>query len=152
MVGYGIGSFILPEFATYFINPNNLKPDKPFSDEYPREKYYTNEALLDRVPYFYLMMGGMSFASLFIGHFLMSDATDRDVALLKINDDTEGAIDAGDDEHLYRKLTLKEAAMERNLYVLGVMLSLSSVSSHIFSINYKVSKLYLFHLKQFTLD
>lgn len=52
MVGYGIGSFIFPEFATYFI-PDNLKPDKPFSDHYPKEMYYTNDALLDRVPFFY---------------------------------------------------------------------------------------------------
>lgn len=140
MVGYGIGSFIFPEFATYFINPDNLKPDKPFSDRYPEEMYYTNDALLDRVPFFYLMMGGISFVSLVLGHFLMFDAIEADVAVLKINENSEAAIDTSDDEHLYPKLTLKKALKDRNLHVLGLMLSFSTVSYHIFSVNYKVSE------------
>lgn len=53
----------------------------------------------------------------------MFDATETDVAVLKINDNSEAAIDTSDDEHMYPKLTLKKALKESNLYVLGFMLS-----------------------------
>ena len=38
-VGMGIGSIIWPEFATYYINPLNLKPDYQLSPDFPDEKY-----------------------------------------------------------------------------------------------------------------
>ena len=39
LVGIGIGSLIFPEFATYFVNPDNLSPNMPYSDQFPDEKF-----------------------------------------------------------------------------------------------------------------
>lgn len=37
-LGFGISSVFFPEFATYYINPKNLSPDRPYSSEFPDEK------------------------------------------------------------------------------------------------------------------
>ena len=42
-LGMGISSVIFPELATYYINPENLSPDKPYSDDFLEEKYLKNK-------------------------------------------------------------------------------------------------------------
>jgi len=38
VIGFSIGGFVFPEFVTNYINPDNLSPDKPYSDDHPNEK------------------------------------------------------------------------------------------------------------------
>jgi len=37
-IGQGIGGVIFPAFSTYYVNPNNLAPDRPYSKDFPHEK------------------------------------------------------------------------------------------------------------------
>ena len=39
LFGYGAGGIIFNQVQTNFINPNNYSPDKPYSNEFPDEKY-----------------------------------------------------------------------------------------------------------------
>jgi hypothetical protein len=38
LFGFGLGGFFFPELVSNYINPDNIEPDKPYSDEFPSEK------------------------------------------------------------------------------------------------------------------
>ncbi|XP_052783317.1 uncharacterized protein LOC128219536 isoform X2 [Mya arenaria] len=62
--GYGGGAFIFNFVVTGFINPNNLSPDLV---EAGNKKYFTQKAVLDRVPYVFLLLAGIYLAMCVIG-------------------------------------------------------------------------------------
>ena len=39
LIGLGLGTVVFEQVQTLYINPENISPDKPYSDEFPDEKY-----------------------------------------------------------------------------------------------------------------
>lgn len=142
-VGFGLGSLIFPEFATYYINPSNLSPDKPFSEDYPDEKYYTNKELLDKVPTFYLIMGCSSIFMNMVGLCLMSEIKTEVVDSKKINDDEEICNDDDKNKLIdtengkYPQLTFMEAIKIKDVYIISLIFAFASISLSTFNSQYK---------------
>lgn len=56
--GFGLSATIFNAVQTAYINPANLFPDvDPYPDK-PKEKYFTQQGLLERVDYCFLILGG----------------------------------------------------------------------------------------------
>lgn len=58
VAGFGLGALIFDQVQSYYINPDNLKP---------KDDYFTNTELLDRVPYIFLILGGTYAVMQFVG-------------------------------------------------------------------------------------
>ncbi|CAD5210141.1 unnamed protein product [Bursaphelenchus okinawaensis] len=63
--GFGSGAFLLSPIQTKFINPHNLKVDD--------DGYFTQPEILERVPYLFLLMGGMFAVIQTIGLLFIAD-------------------------------------------------------------------------------
>jgi MFS family permease len=57
--GFTLCCISLPALQTFYINPNNEKPDYAPYPKFPDEKYFVQSDVLDRVPYIFLIMGGI---------------------------------------------------------------------------------------------
>ena len=57
--GFASGGVVVPFVQTFFINPHNKKPDLILDPSKPEEKYFTQREILDRVPYVFLIIGGI---------------------------------------------------------------------------------------------
>ncbi|XP_046349957.2 oxalate:formate antiporter-like [Haliotis rufescens] len=66
---YGGSAFALNQIITRFINPDNLSPDQDINNNH----YFTQDSLLDRVPYCFLLLGGIYAALSTVGVLLMKD-------------------------------------------------------------------------------
>ncbi|CAH8632342.1 unnamed protein product [Heterobilharzia americana] len=64
--GFGAGAIVFTPIQTLYINPNNVETDNV-------TKRFENADLIDRVPYTFLLVGGILFASQLIGIIMMSD-------------------------------------------------------------------------------
>ncbi|XP_067670074.1 oxalate:formate antiporter-like [Haliotis asinina] len=53
--GIGFGTFVFNQVVTAFINPDNFSPDETIKEDL----YFTQTSLLDRVPYCFLLLGGV---------------------------------------------------------------------------------------------
>ncbi|XP_071084849.1 apicoplast pyruvate carrier 1-like [Haliotis cracherodii] len=86
--GYGGSGFILNQIVTGFINPENLSPDQEVGDN----EYFTQAILLDKVPYTYLLLGGMYTVVFAIGILLMREPPDGSTQQMSVqyNNDDEG--------------------------------------------------------------
>ena len=62
VAGYGLGALIFDQLQTFFINPQNLKAT---------DGYFTDPDLLDRVPFVFLLLGGIYAVMQFIGAMLI---------------------------------------------------------------------------------
>lgn len=93
LFGYGAGGIIFNQLQTQFINPDNYSPDKPYSDEYPDEKYFSklHMDLLNRVPKVFLLMAGIFLALQTLGCLLMFENKTEIKKPSNINDDTQEA-------------------------------------------------------------
>ncbi|XP_037074541.1 uncharacterized MFS-type transporter YhjX-like [Pollicipes pollicipes] len=49
--GFGLGALVFNSIQTAFLNPDNVSPGK--------DNYFTDQALLDKVPYVFLLTGGI---------------------------------------------------------------------------------------------
>ncbi|XP_052217852.1 uncharacterized protein LOC127835450 isoform X4 [Dreissena polymorpha] len=58
LAGYGGGASIFNQVITAFINPDNYSPDLVTKEG---DRYFTQPDLLDRVPYSFLVLGGLCF-------------------------------------------------------------------------------------------
>ncbi|XP_077988245.1 apicoplast pyruvate carrier 1-like [Glandiceps talaboti] len=58
VAGYAFGAFLFGVVEKFFINPSNLPPDKPDPND-PYTKYYSQDEILDQVPYTYLLLAGL---------------------------------------------------------------------------------------------
>ncbi|KAK7006058.1 hypothetical protein SK128_027638, partial [Halocaridina rubra] len=47
--GFGLGAIVSTNIQTYYLNPDNVSPDS--------DGYFTNDAVLDRVPTLFLVIG-----------------------------------------------------------------------------------------------
>ncbi|XP_046552611.1 oxalate:formate antiporter-like [Haliotis rubra] len=73
LCGVGVGAIVFNQVVTAFINPDNLSPDETIKDDL----FFTQTSLLDRVPYCFLLLGGVcTITQLFAVVFLMSTPTD----------------------------------------------------------------------------
>uniref|UniRef100_A0A0B7A8L4 Major facilitator superfamily (MFS) profile domain-containing protein n=1 Tax=Arion vulgaris TaxID=1028688 RepID=A0A0B7A8L4_9EUPU len=67
VAGFGGGAFIFDQVQTAFINPNNLKPDL----EVDGDKYFSQDDVLDQVPWMFLLLGGCYTVMQLIGSLLL---------------------------------------------------------------------------------
>ncbi|CEM38029.1 unnamed protein product [Vitrella brassicaformis CCMP3155] len=59
-VARGLSVFLLTPLQTAFVNPLNLSPDfGPFPESSPKETYFTDTGVLERVPLLFLLMGAL---------------------------------------------------------------------------------------------
>ncbi|KAL5253666.1 hypothetical protein ACHWQZ_G013441 [Mnemiopsis leidyi] len=77
VAGFGMGAMVFNPIITTFINPNNTSPEyAPYAD-HPSEKYFKdpeNKAILDRVPYCFLVMAAFFVGLQTIGNLLLKQA------------------------------------------------------------------------------
>ncbi|XP_053403163.1 uncharacterized protein LOC123555385 [Mercenaria mercenaria] len=66
--GFGGGALVFNQVVTAYINPDNLSPDLETSDG---EKYFTNKAVLDRIPSVFLLLAGIYVCAQFLGVLLI---------------------------------------------------------------------------------
>lgn len=59
VAGFGLGALVFDQVQSYYINPDNLKPDS--------NGYFTDKDLLDRVPFLFLILGGTYAVMQFVG-------------------------------------------------------------------------------------
>ena len=59
VAGFGLGALVFDQVQSYYINPGNLKPDK--------DGFFTDKDLLDRVPFVFLVLGGIYAVMQFVG-------------------------------------------------------------------------------------
>ena len=78
MLGFGAGSIIFDQLQTFYINPQNFSPDKPYSSQFPDEKYFSklHIDLLNRIPKLCLLLGGVYFCLQIIGLCLLCENND----------------------------------------------------------------------------
>ncbi|XP_071085568.1 uncharacterized protein [Haliotis cracherodii] len=69
VAGFGGGGFIFNLVQTAFINPGNLPTDLTVNDE----KYFTQPEVLERVPWVFVLTGGLYAAIQLVGVLLMSE-------------------------------------------------------------------------------
>lgn len=133
-IGSGVGCMLFPEFATLYINPNNLVPEEPYSKDFPNEKYYTNTNLLNRVPVSFVIMGAISLGFSILSILLVTEKSDEE---------TDASVDLlrnevnniqNDDESV---LSLSEILKKQNIYLLVFMISFNLISMNTFNVNYK---------------
>ncbi|CAL8085004.1 unnamed protein product [Calicophoron daubneyi] len=62
--GFGLGSLVFTPIQTAFVNPNNVKVNKTAG-------HFTDPELLNRVPYVFLLMGGILFGIQLVGFLLL---------------------------------------------------------------------------------
>ncbi|BFZ00817.1 hypothetical protein BsWGS_03856 [Bradybaena similaris] len=65
--GFGGGAFIFNQIQTAFINPDNLKPDLEFNGD----KYFSQDVVLDKVPWVFILLGSCYAVMQFIGSLLL---------------------------------------------------------------------------------
>ncbi len=134
-VGFAIGGAVFPEMATFYINPDNLKPDRPYSTEFPDEKYFSDEALLNRVPDFFIIASIVTFSLNLIGLLLLFNKEDSPEYLV-INKEDDDKEDQSVDVH--HMLTLKQAIRILDLWIVAFVFSFNKISTNIIKSNYKV--------------
>lgn len=75
VAGYGFGSVIWNPVETAFVNPGNEEAEYPDGDT-SGDKYFTDEELLARVPYLFLLIGGTIGVMQIISILAIRDPTD----------------------------------------------------------------------------
>lgn len=68
--GFGGGATIFNQIVTAYLNPENLSPDLETDDG---EKFFTNTALLDRVPKLFLLLAGIYVGCQILGIIALSE-------------------------------------------------------------------------------
>lgn len=63
VAGFGLGALFFDQVQSYYINPDNLKPES--------NDYFTDKELLDRVPFMFLILGGTYAVMQFVGSMLI---------------------------------------------------------------------------------
>jgi len=82
--GYGFGSLVWIPAETAFVNPDNIKPAAPeclgdVECEEVSEKYFTDSSLLEKVPYSFLLLGGIIGAMSLIGILLTNEPKEKQI-------------------------------------------------------------------------
>ena len=93
VAGFGLSATLFNYVQTEFINPENFAPDfAPYPDS-PKEKYFTQNDLLERVPYTFLLLGGIFVVMQLIGCMFLVDPPLPDVTYSRLpNDDISSSL------------------------------------------------------------
>ena len=57
--GFGLSALFFDTIESEYINPHNKNPDKAPYEDYPKEKYFTQPDVIDRVPSVFLVLSGL---------------------------------------------------------------------------------------------
>lgn len=98
--GFASGGVVMPFVQTLFVNPHNLKPDI-MTGGHSQEKYFFQPELLNRVPYLFLIMGGICALFQFIGSLFLVNPpitnTSNNVTNIEVNNDNSNHYGSTDD-------------------------------------------------------
>lgn len=87
VAGFGLSATLFNFVQTEFINPSNFAPNlAPYPDN-PKEKYFTQDDLLERVPYSFLLLGGVFAVIQLIGCVFLVDPPVPDLTYSKLPSD-----------------------------------------------------------------
>ena len=67
VAGFGLSATVFNAIQTFFINPTNEKPNETPYPDTPKERYFSQQEILERVPYCFLILGGTYAVMQFIG-------------------------------------------------------------------------------------
>ena len=70
--GIGLGALVINAIQTVYINPDNLAPH-PTNPDNPKQKYFTDPDLIERIPWMFVIMGGSYAVMQLIGSLLITD-------------------------------------------------------------------------------
>ncbi|XP_046552621.1 oxalate:formate antiporter-like [Haliotis rubra] len=132
--GIGFGTFVFNQVVTAFINPDNVSPDETIQDDL----YFTQSSLLDRVPYSFLLLGGVYTAIQILAVlFLIATPTDTPTQednaeknpdqekmpneKLKEDLDTVSSTDSGDTDDDNGNYTPRQVLRSKLFYLLWVI-------------------------------
>ena len=88
VAGFGLSAMLFNFVQTEFINPKNFSPNFAPYPESPKEKYFTQNDLLERVPYTFLLLGGIFAVLQLIGCvFLVDPPPPPDIGYTKLPSD-----------------------------------------------------------------
>lgn len=73
LAGFGLGAFIFNFVQTGFINPYNLNPDVIIDEEKAEQVFFSQEFILDRVPFSFIVQGIIFVVMQLIGIVLLGD-------------------------------------------------------------------------------
>ncbi|CAD5215153.1 unnamed protein product [Bursaphelenchus xylophilus] len=112
--GFGSGAFLLSPIQTKFINPNNLKVDD--------EGFFTQPEILERVPYLFLLMGGMfaviqTIGLLFIAEPVQESDGQESQSLMAADGDSDDE-DEGQNDQLGSTILSKEEILKSPTFII----------------------------------
>ncbi|KAL5003931.1 hypothetical protein ScPMuIL_017387 [Solemya velum] len=124
LFGFGGGAFIFNQIITGFINPDNYSPDL----EVNGARYFTQEDMLDRVPYCFLIIGGTYAVVQLIGVLLIRDPPSeefsKDIIISKFDENTvETSSVSKDGDIVSKPIEETNIARQRDLTPLQVLKS-----------------------------
>lgn len=155
VAGFGLSATLFNAVQTAYINPANYEPDFSPYQSNPKEKYFTQQDLLERVPYTFLILGGTYAVMQLIGCALLVDPppSRKDSPS---HEDYDRVPQTGDDLSLHgnsitsrssnkdcddkiNRLDVKPIAMlcKLNFYLLWFMFALTGISISFISSLYK---------------
>ncbi|XP_067670073.1 oxalate:formate antiporter-like [Haliotis asinina] len=103
--GLGFGTFVFSQVVTAFINPDNFAPDETIEDDL----YFTQSSLLDRVPYCFLLLGGVYTAMQILAViFLVATPTDTATQVCTSRHQTEDNVEKSPEQERMPEEKMKE--------------------------------------------
>ena len=72
VAGFGLGALGFNAIQTVYINPDNLAPH-PTNPDDPKQKYFTDPDLIERIPWMFVIMGGSYAVMQLVGSLLITD-------------------------------------------------------------------------------
>lgn len=134
VAGFGLSASIFNAVQTAFINPENLFPNYAPFLETPKEKYFTQEDLLERVPYCFLLLGGTYALMQFIGCIFLVNPPPS-----KTNGQDSYLIEKKESTNTDREINLKpqQVLCTSNFYQLWFMYSMAGATNSFLTSLYK---------------
>ena len=145
--GFGLSATIFNAIQTFYINPINEEPNTAPYPDTPKEKYFTQQDLLERVPYSFLILGGTYAVMQLIGCvFLVDPPPPKIYVQLSQNDD--GPIQEDSKSTTLSTKQQKESPshedvkplkmlLRLNFYLLWIMFMLAGLSTSFLTSLYK---------------
>ncbi|KAK3095100.1 hypothetical protein FSP39_010342 [Pinctada imbricata] len=91
VAGFGSGAFIFDQIQTAYLNPDNLVTDI----EVDNSKYFSQDAILDKVPSGFLLLGGCYAAMQFIGSMLLVNPPEKGKSSFQTSSENTSKEDTG---------------------------------------------------------
>ncbi|XP_046342150.1 oxalate:formate antiporter-like [Haliotis rufescens] len=121
VAGFGGGAFIFNLVQTAFINPDNLSPDLKVNGEH----YFSQPELLQRVPWVFVLTGGIYAAMQLVGVLLLSDPPTQATS---VNNVSESELDSSNNI-VMTNITVNSDSNDRNVSPVNPKETISVVES-----------------------